>query len=89
MKLLDEKVWNENDEIDVMSRISKCRKAIARWSKDQYLNSKKEIDRLKLCLDSELSKQIADEPIISSLNLALLKAYIAEEVYWKQRSMQL
>lgn len=89
VKLLDEKVWNENDEIDVMSRISKCRKAIARWSKDQYLNSKKEIDRLKLCLDSELSKQIADEPIISSLNLALLKAYIAEEVYWKQRSMQL
>lgn len=81
-KALVDKIWKENDDLEVMIRISKCRKAITRWSRDKYLNSKNEIDRLKLSLDSELSEQTADDLSISSLNLALLKAYSDEEEYW-------
>lgn len=60
VKALVEKIWNEDNRCDVMQRISKCRKAITKWSKDQYLNSKKAIDELKLHLDSELSKPLAN-----------------------------
>lgn len=72
-----------------MERISNCRKAISKWSKDQYLDRKKAIANLKMSLDSELSKPVADDPLISSLNLALLQAYKAEEEYMRQQSRQI
>lgn len=76
-----ERTWNKYMNLKVMERISNCRKAISKWSKDQYLNRKKAIANLKMSLDSELSKPVVDDPLISSLNLALLHAYKAEEEY--------
>lgn len=41
---------------------------------------------LKEALDTALSALTSDDQLISSLNLQLLKAYKAEEEFWKQRS---
>lgn len=40
---LIDKTWNRDRGLDVMQRISNCRKAIVKWSKEKYLNSKKMI----------------------------------------------
>lgn len=88
VKELVQATWNSYLEAQVSVRISHCRRAIAEWSRSQYLNSRKIIERLRHSLDVALSAQIADDSIISSLNTALLQAYRKEE-YWKQRSRQL
>lgn len=89
VKELVDKIWNEDLNLDVTTRISRCRKAIAAWSRDQYLNSRKAIERLKISLDAEISRPDADEPAISSINFDLRQAYRAEKEFWKQRSRQL
>lgn len=81
VKALVDRVWRENEDLNVMNQISNCRKAIAKWSKEQYLNSKKVINELKIRLDTELSKSNAEDTAISSINLSLLQAYRAEEEY--------
>lgn len=43
VKELVDSTWNKNGELDVMTRISNCRSAIIKWSKEKYLNSKKTI----------------------------------------------
>ena len=89
VKDIVEAVWNASPEAQITSRISHCRKAIAEWSRSQYLNSRKTIERLQEELDTALSAPTADDTNISTLNLALLQAYRSEEGYWKQRSRQL
>lgn len=82
-------VWKEGVNLSVSSIIASCRRAIAKWSRKHYINSRKTIDKLKTSLDAELSKETANDCLISSLNTQLLLAYKAEEEYWKQRSRQL
>lgn len=89
VKELVDKISNEDMNLDVTTRISRCRTAIAAWSRDQYLNSRKAIERLKISLDAEISRPDADEPVISSINFDLRQAYRAEKEYWKQQSRQL
>lgn len=72
VKDIVEAVWNASPEAQITSRISHCRKAIAEWSRSQFLNSRKNIDHLQEALDKALSPPIADDINISALNLALL-----------------
>lgn len=64
VKELVDKISNEDMNLDVTTRISRCRTAIAAWSRDQYLNSRKAIERLKISLDAKISRPDADEPAI-------------------------
>lgn len=80
------KVWNDNPELTVSSRISKCRHAVSAWSKEFHSNRKKLILELKNSLDVALASHIVDDALISLLNMNLLKAYKAEEDFWRQRS---
>ncbi|KAG2309905.1 hypothetical protein Bca52824_021462, partial [Brassica carinata] len=79
-------VWNENQLLPVSGRISKCRHAISACSKKFHINSKELITKTKAALDSALSSSLADDNLIAQLNLRLLKAYKAEEEFWRQRS---
>lgn len=56
------------------------------WSKEFHSNSKKLILELKNSLDVALASHITDDALISLLNMNLLKAYKAEEDFWRQRS---
>lgn len=81
-----EKAWNNPAEGSVAERIKCYRQAISTWSKEFYINSKKQIVELKAALDLAMSASLPYDGTISSLNQQLLKAYLAEEEYWKKCS---
>lgn len=83
---LVEDVWKDQSDASVADRIRRVRQAISTWSKENYVNSRKLILELKEALDNALSVSVPDETAISHLNQRLLKAYRAEEEFWKQRS---
>lgn len=89
VQLLVNQVWLDSAECSVSERIANCRRAIAKWSNEHYVNSQKEIVRLQLALDKAMSDPNADDNLISSINQNLLLAYKAEEEFWKQQSRQL
>ena len=70
-------------------KLSCCRKAICRWSKLFHENSRRTLESLRSLLDEALSDPIPNDELIHDLNTGLLKAYKAEEEYWRQRSRQL
>lgn len=82
-------IWTTNSNLGVETRLNLCRKAISRWSKAHYINSQKEISRLKQELDSLMAASEPNEPRLLEVNSTLLKAYKSEEAFWKQRSRQL
>lgn len=86
---LVEEVWNNSSGLSVEERLSCCRKAICKWSKEFQQNSRKSLEELKSRLDKALSNPIPDETLIHELNQLLLKSYKEEEEFWKQRSRQL
>lgn len=89
VKELIDKIWREDAHLTVIQRITSCRQAISSWSRRNHTNSQKTIVELRKELDTAMSKTHADDLLISSINQKLLKAYKAEEEFWKQQSRQL
>lgn len=82
-------LWESNVHLQVEEKLSLCRKAICRWSKAFYANSREELENLKEELDAALSNPIPNDDLIRDLNEKLLQTYTKEENFWKQRSRQL
>lgn len=80
---LIKEAWNKERDLPVADHIANCRREIAKWSREHYVNSRKRIDSLKESLDIEMSRSTANDALISTLNNDLLMAYRAEEEYWK------
>ena len=70
-------------------KLSYCRKAICSWSRAYHENSRKNLETLRSQLDDAMTSHTPDDELIHELNMRLLKAYKAEEDYWRQRSRQL
>ena len=86
VKKLIMEVWNGNTEAPVNTRLAMCRRAISSWTREQHVNSKEEIGRLKQCLEVAMTDPQGDETLITALNSKLRIAYKAEEDFWLQRS---
>lgn len=64
---LIDKAWTSYPEEPVAKKIGRCRQAIAIWSKEKYVSSRKQIIELKEALDLVLSTQSTDDSAISLL----------------------
>ncbi|XP_010451507.1 PREDICTED: uncharacterized protein LOC104733635 [Camelina sativa] len=87
-KLVKE-VWTSDPEASVDHRLHLCRSAIIKWSKTQLQNSQKEISFLREQLEEAMCDDGSNQSFIDVINQKLLRAYIQEEEFWKQRSRQL
>ena len=93
VKQLITEIWDEVPNLPVRQRLSRCRYAISAWSKRQAAKSRWQIERLKAEIKLAMADTTdatgdatSDEPLLSRLNLELLKAYRDEEEFWRQRS---
>ena len=62
------------------------RSALIQWSKQQYQNSRKQIEKKKEELEVALTDPKNDTKLITRVSNELNDAYISEEEYWRQRS---
>ena len=85
VRTLIDSTWNASPSSPVSRRLSDCRRAIAKWSRDHHNNSRETIASLQIELDAAMLAKVSDE-IIAGINKAVLDAYKAEEAFWKQRS---
>lgn len=83
VKEIVKNIWETYDYLKVEERLSLCRKAICKWSKEFHENSRKTLEETKAKLDKEMSSTGANDQLIHELNSTLLKAYKAEEDFWK------
>ena len=81
--------WNSAPQLHVEDKLALCKRAICRWNKAFYENSRKTLELLKTLLDEALTKAVPDEEMIFQLNSQLLQNYKREEEFWRQRSRQL
>lgn len=81
-----EDAWNSSPLATVIAKLNSCRRRIIQWAKEQQEQSNLTIKRNQESLDTALSSSTPDTTLIESLNTALLRAYIAEEQFWQQRS---
>lgn len=88
VRALIEFTWNETSSSNVSARITACRRAIVRWSREHHTNSREAITSLQTQLDDTMTNKVSDE-VIAGINKALLEAYRAKEAFWKQRSRML
>lgn len=79
-------IWRSCHYLGVEARLALCRKAICKWCKIFQENSRKEIENLRQELENQMSTDDPNEDRIQEINRLLLKAYQAEEAYWRQRS---
>ncbi|CAA7021647.1 unnamed protein product [Microthlaspi erraticum] len=89
IKKIIKQAWEENPRDTVEQCITKCRKGISKWNREHHVNSKKNIEELKLQLEQAMSDRTINEVNLQNLNAELNASYKAEEAYWKQRSRQL
>ena len=89
IKEIVKQVWESNSHLQVEEKLSLCRKAICRWSKIFYENSRQALERLKGDLDVAMSDSIPNDALIREINEKLMLTYKEEENFWKQRSRQL
>lgn len=89
VKAIVKDLWERNSHLQVEAKLSLCRQAICKWSKAFQENSRKKLDSLQQELDKAMSHSVANEVLIRDLNAQILKTYLEEENFWKQRSRQL
>lgn len=89
VKEIIKQTWEGYPHLSVEARLSLCRKAICRWSKQFQENSRKTLESRKERLDTEMTNPTSNEELIQHLNGELLIYYKKEEESWKQRSRQL
>lgn len=78
--------WKKGTEERVEFKISRCRREIIRWSKEQRERSLREVLQKQTELEVELSAAVLDNNRIKELSEALSRAYKEEELFWRQRS---
>lgn len=81
-----EEAWGSDQTESVETKISRCRKEIIKWAKEQREARAKEVLQTQQELEQELSAPHPDTSKISALTAALVSAYRAEELFWRQRS---
>ncbi|WZY87458.1 hypothetical protein YC2023_044193 [Brassica napus] len=81
-----EEAWKKDVLELVETKIKRCRAELIRWSKAKKENSAKKIVELQEELEEILSSDTPSTEVIQEISLALLKAYKAEELFWRQRS---
>lgn len=89
VRKLVQETWNSVPYLDVEAKLSCCRKAICSWSRAFHENSRKALKALRSQLDAAMTNQVPQDDLIHEINTNLLKAYKAEDDYWRQRSRQL
>lgn len=67
-------------------KISRCRGAIIKWSREKHINSQKKIEECRSKLEEAMSNPETDPSLLNTINEDLKKAYNEEEEFWKQRS---
>lgn len=76
-------VWETFTHLCVEARLNLCRRAICKWSKEYQMNSRKAIENLREELEEAMVNPISDDAHLHDINAKLLKAYKAEEEYWR------
>lgn len=79
VRALIKKTWESVPYLHVEERLSQCRRAICKWSKKHYEDSRETIEKLRAQLDEEMSKLSQIDDIIYQINRSLLHAYVKEE----------
>lgn len=74
--------------MDLMERISNCRRELARWKKSPGLNSLDRISSLKNSLQYKIALRVPDAERMRFLHKEISEAYRQEEIYWRQRSRE-
>ena len=75
--------------LHVEEKLSLCRQAICKQSKNFYDNSRKILDTLRERLEIAMTDPIHNEDLIFQINKDIIQTYRKEEEFWKQRSRQL
>ena len=89
VKQLIKETWDSVPHLHVEDKLALCRKAICKWSKRFYENSRQTLEYLRKQLEEAMIDPNPDEETIYQLNNSLLQTYKKEEEFWKQRSRQL
>ena len=76
-------VWEAFTHLCVEARLNLCRRAICKWSKEYQINSRKAIENLREEFEEAMVNPISDDAHLHDINAKLLKAYKAEEEYWR------
>ena len=83
------KNWNANEFEEVDVKLSRCRRAIMEWSKEQQLNSLKKIEECRGNLEEAMVSPTSSAELLLKATEELSIAYKEEEEFWKQRSRQM
>ena len=78
VRALIKKVWDSVPHLHVEEKLAQCRRAICKWSKKHYEDSREAIEKLRMQLDNEMSKSSQNEEVIYQINKSLLQAYVKE-----------
>ncbi|WZZ38588.1 hypothetical protein YC2023_034847 [Brassica napus] len=78
--------WNLSPLGTVIQKLNNVHRSIIQWAKEKQTQSNIEIKRNQQALEKALSNATPDPILIESINLDLRKAYLAEELFWQQRS---
>lgn len=81
--------WESAPHLHVEDKLAMCRRAICKWSKTFYEDSRRALETLKILLDEAMSSNTPNEEMIYQLNNQILHNYKREEEFWRQRSRQL
>lgn len=78
--------WNSSPLNSVIEKLNARRRNIIRWAKEQQMQSNVAIERNQQALETALSAATPDPALIEHMNSKLGRAYLAEEMFWQQRS---
>ena len=74
-------------QIPLTNRISRCHQQIAVWKRSNKNNAEEQIKVLRGRLDKALCSATSSQTETNMLKEELDKAYIEEEIFWKQKSL--
>lgn len=78
--------WKRAKRQPVEGKITACRRAIIKWSKEKYQNNSKKVKENQEALEAALVSPQADQHLIYEITRTLAIEYKAEDEYWKQHS---
>lgn len=81
VKQLIKETWDSVPHLHVEDKLALCRKAICKWSKRFYENSRQTLESLRNQLEEAMIDPNPDEETIYQLNNSLLQTYKKEEEF--------
>ena len=81
-----EEAWKADQQEALEVKISRCRREIIKWAREQKEINARVILHKQSELEKELTATILDIVKITALTENLMEAYKAEELFWRQRS---